>query len=143
MVSQSTLKRIKRFEIALEKLKRISKLKFSEYDTDTDKQDIAERNLQIATEAIVDIGQRIISLKGWEIPETYKDVINVLERNKVIEKRLSERMKELVSMRNIIIHAYAEIKNELVYEALKTEIPTLNKVLRILLEFCEANRIDP
>jgi len=143
MVSQSTLKRVKRFETAMKKLKNISKLTLEEYDKDTDKQDIAERNLQIVIEAIIDIGQKIISSKGFEIPESYKDVITVLEKNNVIPGKHAGSMRDLAGLRNVIVHAYAEIKDEIVYEVLSDDLPTLEKTMEALLKFCKENEIDP
>ena len=104
MVSQSTLKRIDRFKRSLEKLKRISKIPLKDYISNTDLQDIAERNLQVATEAIVDLGQKIISAKGWRVPSIYREIIDILEENRVIKRNLSSEIKDFVSLRNIIVH---------------------------------------
>lgn len=49
--------------------------------------DSAKYNLQTAIEAMIDIGNHIISRKGFEIPKTYADTFEILHKNGIIEKK--------------------------------------------------------
>jgi uncharacterized protein YutE (UPF0331/DUF86 family) len=143
MVTQSTLRRIERFRRAVEKLEKISLASLEEYLKNTDLQDIAERNLQISVETVMDIGQRIIATKGWRVPGVYRDIAEILRENGVIDQEVEEGIKELISLRNIIIHAYAEINLEETYQILKDKAEFLRNVVGALLKYCEENGIDP
>lgn len=50
-----------------------------------DKQDVVVLNLQRACEAALDMAQRVISVQGWGVAETSKDLFAVLQRNNVID----------------------------------------------------------
>ncbi|MEK6938000.1 MAG: DUF86 domain-containing protein [Nanoarchaeota archaeon] len=63
----------------------------------------------------VDIGNEIISLKQFGYPESYRDVFNILEKNKILSRPVANKMKNLVGLRNLIAHEYGEINFELLY----------------------------
>jgi uncharacterized protein with HEPN domain len=43
-------------------------------------------------------------------------------------------LRRIVSFRNILIHGYAEVDNEVVWEALTTRVPPLKAAVRSLLK---------
>lgn len=73
---------------------RISKLKnlarkfnsFEEYAASRDNMDIAERNIQVAIEACLDIGKIIIANQGLAEPEDNKGIFSVLAEAGIITK---------------------------------------------------------
>jgi uncharacterized protein YutE (UPF0331/DUF86 family) len=44
--------------------------------------DAGERNLQVAIEAVVDVGEALIASKGWMTPKSYRDVGRILIENR-------------------------------------------------------------
>ena len=143
MVSESTLRRIERFEQGIKLLEEIAEVSLEEYLRDIKLQSIVERNLQICIEVIIDLSNVIISKKGFRVPSTYRETVEILKENKVLEKDLAEKLADLVGLRNIIVHMYADIKVEIVYENLNEFIETLKEGLRALLNYCKRNEIDP
>ncbi len=77
-----------------------------------------ERNLQVAIECILDIGNHIIAEKGFEIPENSGDIIRILGEEKVIPSNFAEKIKGIVGFRNILVHEYTEIDYKLLYNYL-------------------------
>lgn len=143
MVSESTLRRIERLEEGIKLLREIAKISFDDYSKSLKLQSIAERNLQVCTEAIIDLSNVIISKKGLKVPSTYKDTVEILRKSKVLENKLAQKMGDLVGIRNIIVHMYADVKAEIIHENLNEFIKTFKKTLKSLLEFCKKNKIDP
>lgn len=143
MVSESMIRRLERFREGLKILKEISEISLDEYLSDLKLQSIAERNLQICIETIIDISNTIIARKSFRIPKSYKDTIKVLEENGVIRKEMSDELIRLVGLRNIIVHMYADIKSEIIYENLLDIISTLKRAMGVLLDYCEKHGIDP
>lgn len=64
----------------------------------------------------VDVGNEIITLKQLGYPESYRDVFTLLEKNKIVNKAITNKMKNLVGLRNLLAHEYGEIDFELLYE---------------------------
>ncbi len=143
MVSESTLRKVERFKRGLELLGDISKVGTDEYIRDLKLQSIAERNLQVCIEAIIDLSNIIISRKGFRIPSSYRDTVRVLRENNVLEEKLAKDLENLVGLRNIIVHMYADIRSEIIHENLPYIMLTLRKAMSVLLEYCRKNNIDP
>jgi len=80
MVSESTLRRVERFEQGIKLLEEIAEVSLEECLRDIKLQSIVERNLQICIEVIIDLSNVIISKKGFRIPSTYKENRRNIER---------------------------------------------------------------
>jgi len=143
MVSESTLRRVERFEQGIKLLEEIAEVSLEEYLRDIKLQSIVERNLQICIEVIIDLSNVIISKKGFRVPSTYKETVEILKENKVLEKEFAKKLASLVGLRNIIVHMYADIKSEIIHENLREIINVLKEALKTLLKYCEKNKIDP
>ncbi|MBE0516191.1 MAG: DUF86 domain-containing protein [Methanophagales archaeon] len=143
MVSESTLRRVERFEKGLELLEEVAQVRIEEYSDDLRLQSISERNLQVCIETITDLANVIIAKKGLRVPSTYKDTMKVLQEDGILSKKLAQELEELVGLRNIIVHAYADIKAEMIHENIEFFINLLKEGLKGLLAFCKRNAIDP
>lgn len=98
----------------------ISRIK-QEYDNNVDnlehnytKQDSIILNLQRTCEAAIDLGTRITSLKRLGIPQSSRDVFQLIEKAKIIPERLSQRLQHMVGFRNIAVHDYQKINLDVV-----------------------------
>ncbi|MBU1111861.1 MAG: DUF86 domain-containing protein [archaeon] len=66
--------------------------------------------------ACVDLGTELINLKQLGYPGSYRDVFQILQKNKMISSSLAKKMKDLVGLRNILAHEYGEIDLEILHE---------------------------
>lgn len=114
------MSRLKRLESCLEKLKKIAQTYTKqEFLTSEDIQDITERNLQIAAQCCIDIGNHIISVKRTSFPESYSDIFVKLHDIGVIDKKTSQKMSKIAGFRNILVHDYLKVNYEIVYDNLQ------------------------
>ena len=90
-----------------------------------------ERTFQLACENILDICNLIIADKGLGLPKDNRDAILKLADNKIIPKKLSERLEDMVGFRNLLVHRYGKVDDSRAYHYLKEEIDDL-------YEFAEA-----
>jgi len=131
----SLLKRLERFNSALNLLEELSKVRRDEFLKDIKLQSIAERNLQIAVEFVIDLCNMLISDLDLKFPETYKEAIVILQEAKIIEPKLSKKLQQLVGLRNIIVHMYADVRAEIIYDNLADFCETLREAARVLIEY--------
>ncbi|MCD6092671.1 MAG: DUF86 domain-containing protein [Candidatus Aenigmarchaeota archaeon] len=68
-----------------------------------------ERNFQLALEAVLEIGEIIISVENFERPEDYKSIILILGKNKIIPAEFAKRFAPSAGFRNILVHMYEEV----------------------------------
>ena len=122
------MKTIERKMIAVqERVARLRRLadrlsSFDDYDRSEDARDIAERNLQIAIEACLDIGKIIISQKRLPEPKDYKGVFLALAQAHVIRSETTRSLSEMAGARNILVHGYDKVDDGLIYGVLKRHL---------------------
>ncbi len=73
--------------------------------------------MQIASQIVLDTGSHIIAEMGWESPENYEQVIDILTRYEVISPELALRLRGMAGFRNVLVHGYMEIDDERVFLA--------------------------
>ena len=110
--------RLLKLEQILRKLNDISKSDREEFINSEALQDRAERNLQLAAQICIDIGNHIISDEGYRSPSGYSDIFQVLKEEKILDDKLSETMKKIAGFRNVLVHDYVEIDKDMVYSTL-------------------------
>lgn len=111
--------RLMKLEQALRKLKELAKHPWEEYARDESLRDRAERNLQIAAQACIDIANHIIADRGYRTPQGYSESFTVLLDEGIITGELAEKMKLVAGFRNVLVHDYLEIDNKIVYKSLE------------------------
>ena len=77
---------------------------------------LLERNLHLAVESCLNIGNHLISGFGFKRPDTYKEIFKILKEEKVIKEEIAEKMMELVSFRNRLVHLYWKVEEKEVIE---------------------------
>ena len=100
------------------------------FSKDFTRQDAAVLNLQRACEAALDMAQRIISVQGWGVAETSKDLFALLHRNSVIDQAMAKTLSNMVGFRNLAVHDYETLNYDIVESI-------INKDCTDLLQFSE------
>ena len=100
----------------LEPLKSKSK---AEFDADPYLRDIAERNLEVAAQCVLDISHRLISLAGGPSPRDYYEAILRLGELGVLPPDFAAHLAPLAGFRNILVHEYLEVDWQEVYRNLQ------------------------
>jgi uncharacterized protein YutE (UPF0331/DUF86 family) len=80
-----------------------------------DAQDIICLNLERAVQACVDIAAHIVSDTECTVPDSMAGTFDALERQGVLSRDLTERMRRAVGFRNISVHAYQTLDWEIIY----------------------------
>ena len=88
-----------------------------EYNADPDtfatnftRQDAAILNIQRACEAALDMGHHIIRRESLGLPQSSRDVFDLLATAHWIEPQLAQSMKHMVGFRNIAVHEYQTLQ---------------------------------
>ena len=84
------------------------------FSTNFTRQDAAVLNLQRTCEAALDMAQRVISMQGWGIAETSRDLFSLLQRNNVIDAAMAKTLTNMAGFRNLAVHDYEELNYNIV-----------------------------
>ena len=101
--------------------------------------DIVERELEKAAQCCIDIGARLISVRGWRRASDNHGVFDVLTENQVIDSELARRTKQLVGLRNVLAHEYRSIGNDEVHRLLLACSPVLREFAACVAEYCSSD----
>src|SRR3989344_1166064 len=87
-----------------------------------EKKAACERYIEKIAEGIADIAFLTIKYKKFEIPEDDKNAFEILAKHKIIMEETCKKMKNAKGMRNLIVHEYGKIDDEIVFEAMTKEL---------------------
>ncbi len=79
------------------------------FGTDFTRQDAAVLNVQRACEAALDMGQHIVRRDQLGIPQSARDVFELLAQAQWIDAPLASGLKRMVAFRNIAVHDYQSL----------------------------------
>lgn len=90
-------------------------------------------NIQRACEIAIDIAMYIISNRKLGVPQTKKEVFIKLEENNLISKDISTNMQKMVGFRNIAIHDYKQIDEEILADVIENHLIDLTNFAKQIL----------
>ncbi|HEC36054.1 MAG TPA: DUF86 domain-containing protein [Anaerolineae bacterium] len=110
---------------------------FLEYQDNKRLRKAVERSLQVAVEACLDIGRRLIALEGFRYPDNDQAVFRILAEEGIVSRDLLPTLLEMARFRNLIVHDYARIDDSRVYGILKKRLSDFDafaEAVRVYLE---------
>ena len=90
----------------------------------------AERYLQLAIPALLDISHHIVADRNLPLPADSKSLFDLLARQKMVSRKLSVKLTAMAGFRNVLVHEYLEIDRRRVYRALTTELRDFESFVR-------------
>lgn len=82
----------------------------------------AERNLQVAIQAALDIGSTILSSQDADIPKQYRDIFPALGDLGVLPPDFAARIADMAKFRNVLVHLYVEVDTTRVYQIIQSDL---------------------
>ncbi len=90
------------------------------------------------TRACIDIAQHICSAQGWGPPADDGDAMKVL-RHGVLTAQVSDAMRKAVGFRDVLVHGYVEVSDEVVASRL-VDLRDLEHYVGQVTAFLHGNR---
>lgn len=128
-------RRLQKLDEYLSILERLREYRLEEFLAEPERYGSAERFLQLAIEALLDIGSHLIAELGLGSIESYSDIPKRLAREGYISRELANRWVNMIGMRNILVHEYLDIDRTLVYTVLTDHLKDLEELKRAFTRF--------
>jgi uncharacterized protein YutE (UPF0331/DUF86 family) len=122
------LARLAHLARAIAQLERLAALPATAREGEPLHQLALERALQLAAEAIFDIGHHVLAGRKLAVPAHYRDVLPALGRADVISHDLVQRLEGLAGLRNILVHDYIEVDPTHLWALIETRLGDLRAV---------------
>ena len=135
MDKEKILSKIDEIDNYLEELASIKPLDFKEYQNSIKDKRACERLLQISIESVIDICNILTSGLKLGLPSDEEDMFNKLEKKNILSKKMSKILKYMKGFRNILVHKYGVVDNELVFELLSERLEDFEEFKKEILRF--------
>ena len=136
MVNKNIIyKAIESIDQSLKDLKKADDITYDKYLKDVRSRRFIERSLHVMIEACIDIAQHIISDEGFREPESYRDSFIILMENKIIPKSQIKTYEKIAMFRNLLVHYYEKIDDEIIYSVFKNNLNDFTKFIEYIIEY--------
>lgn len=141
MVDEELLSRkVSRLKAYVEELRRAEDITWQKYSLDLRARAFVERYLHLAIEEVVDIANHLVSFHGWREPTGYRDIFLILVEHEVLPEDQLLKFQNMASFRNMLVHRYERIDDELVFGIFKKRLDDFDTFIGLLMEWLKHQR---
>ena len=98
----------------------------------------AERFLQTAIQACIDISNHIVASLGLQKPkEDNAETFRILSKEGILPEKFSKVMISVTGYRNVLVHGYLEVERKETYKNIYYHLDDLAKFAKYIEEFLE------
>ena len=108
-------RKLSRLQSYVDELKSAEDITWEKYRSDLRSRAFVERFLHLAIEEVIDIANHIVSFEQWREPSGYRDLLQILSEKGVIPEKQLPIFQNMASFRNMLVHRYENIDEEMVY----------------------------
>lgn len=113
---------------ALNLLNELKSKEFKDFQQDRHLVGSAKYHLIVATEAVIDICNHLISKNKLRIPESYSDTFKVMAEANLLTLDLADiKLTAMARFRNRLVHVYWEIDVDMLYKILQENLNDLEQ----------------
>jgi uncharacterized protein YutE (UPF0331/DUF86 family) len=113
------LSKLDELDSYLTELEDVMPKNYEQYINSIEKKRSCERLLHIMIECTIDVCTLMVKDLRLGLPAGEEDLFEKIEKKKIISKRMKEKLKLMRGFRNILVHRYAGVDDQLVFENLK------------------------
>lgn len=104
------------------------------FATDHTRQDAAILNIQRACEAAIDMAQHLVRRERLGVPQSSRDVFELLARAGWLDSTLAAGLKRMVGFRNIAVHDYQTLQLPITVAVITLHLDDFLRYTRTLLQ---------
>jgi uncharacterized protein YutE (UPF0331/DUF86 family) len=131
-VIQKRLNKVEEYLRILEGLRHYSQ---EEFLSNPERYGSAERFLQLAIEAIDDIGNHLIADQNLGTVDSASDIPRLLHEKSFFCEELQDTWIRMIGFRNILVHDYLDIDRQTVYGVLQNNLKDIQAIAQVFAQF--------
>lgn len=90
--------------------------------------------LQVSIETYINIANHIIATERLRAPQDYRDTFTVLNEASILPGDLTQTMRELAGLRNLLVHVYCEVDDRMIYEGIRAELADFDAFIGCIVD---------
>ncbi|MGD8794863.1 MAG: DUF86 domain-containing protein [Anaerolineae bacterium] len=132
---ETVLARLEALDQYLAELEQLRHLRRDQFIDDLRNHRTAERDLQLAIQATIDVASHVVAADFSQRPTGYREVIQILGDEGVLPQDLADRLAAAAGFRNILIHEYVDVDLDIVYDRLQHGLDDFRQFSRCMVEY--------
>jgi len=141
MVDKELLSRkLSRLRSYVEVLKCAEDITWEKYRSDLRAKAFVERYLHLAIEEVIDIANHFVSFYKWREPTGYRDLFSILKEHGIIKEEHLPTFQSMASFRNVLVHRYETIDDELVFGMFKKRLDDFELFITLVINWVEGQK---
>ena len=141
MVDKDLLSRkISRLRSYTDALRTAEDIGWEKYESDLRARAFVERYLHLAIEEVMDIANHLISFCKWREPTGYRDLFLILREHEVIGEEYLPTFQNMASFRNMLVHRYETIDDQLVFAIFKKHLDDFELFITLVTSWTEGKQ---
>jgi len=93
--------------------------------------------LQVSIATCINIANHIIATERMRAPKDYKDSFKVLNEAGILTDDFTETMREMAGLRNLLVHLYWDVDDQMVYDGIHAELGDFETFVRSIVAFLD------
>jgi len=93
------------------------------------------KKIEFALENIIDICNILNSELSLGVPSDEEDIIANLETNKIFSRKLIDKIREMKSFRNVLVHKHGKIDDEIAFDILSNNMADFEMFMKEAKKF--------
>jgi len=106
----------------VDELRRADDIDWVKYRSELRARAFVERFIHLAIEEVIDVANHFVSFYQWREPTSFRDLFSILEEHGIIPKDQLLTFQNMASFRNMLVHRYESIDDELVFGIFKKHL---------------------
>lgn len=102
-----------------------------------------ESLVQLVTQALLDLGLMVVATLGGRTPKGYSEVGELLSDLGALGEGDAKLLRSMAGMRNILVHAYATIRRDLITDSSRSLRGDAPRIARALKDSLVGKVVDP
>ncbi|MEM5812134.1 MAG: DUF86 domain-containing protein [Candidatus Aenigmatarchaeota archaeon] len=137
MDEKRILAKIDELDSYRKELEEIMPQEYEDYVSSTETKRACERLLHIMIETVIDICNLIVKELKLGLPGEEEDFFNKLQKKGILSRSLVGKLKSMKGFRNILVHRYDEVDDELVFRFLRKNLGDFDSFRKEIIAFLE------
>jgi len=133
-------RKLSRLRYYLEELKNAKDIDWGKYQSDLRAKSFVERYLHLAIEEVMDIANHLVSFYKWREPTGYRDLFLILKEHGIISEKYLPTFQSMASSRNMLVHRYETIDDELVFGIFKKRLDDFELFITLVVNWVESQK---
>jgi uncharacterized protein YutE (UPF0331/DUF86 family) len=128
-------RKLSQLRMYVDELRRAEDINWDKYRSDLRARAFVERYIHLAIEEVIDIANYLVSFYQWREPTSFRDLFSILREHDIIPEDHLLTFQRMASFRNMLVHRYESIDDELVFGIFSKHLRDFDLFIRLVTDW--------